>query len=92
MDSLLFATSFAAALEKAQVDLRTVKQGTDRVKEQVSGLQKDNEDLLTRKQGLKFEVDKYRRELDYTKEELIMLKQELKNLKKKHRMSLNELS
>mmetsp|Transcript_19619 Transcript_19619/g.48254 ORF Transcript_19619/g.48254 Transcript_19619/m.48254 type:complete len:444 (-) Transcript_19619:58-1389(-) len=92
MDSLLFATSFAAALEKAQVDLRTVNHGTEKVREQVSGLRKDNDDLLTKKQGLKQDVDKYRRELDYTKEELIMLKQELRGLKKKHRMSLHELS
>lgn len=92
MDSLLFATSFAAALEKAQVDVREMNQGTDKFKAQVSDLRKDNEDLASRKQGLKYEVEKYRRELDYTKEELIMMKQELKSLKKKHRMSLHELS
>lgn len=92
MDSLLFATSFAAALQKAQMDFKSLNSGSSRVKEQVDDLQKDNDDLLSLKKRLKHDVDKHRRELDYTKEELLMMKQELKNLKKKHRMSLNELS
>jgi hypothetical protein len=92
MDSLLFATSFGAALERAQLDIKNLDKVSTGGKRQVYDLQKDNEDLLSKKQGLLKEVDKHRRVLADTKEELLMMKQEMKNLKNKQRMSLNALS
>lgn len=92
MDSLLFATSFAAALERAQSDYRSVNKGSSDVKKQVVDFQDENSDLRSANRGLKDEVERYKLVLDDTKEELLLLKQQVKDLRRKQRMSLEHLS
>ena len=92
MDSLLFATSFGAALERAQIDVQKLQKGSSGTKRQVHDLERDNQELLAKKKGLSSEVDKYKRILADTKEEVLMLKEELKGLRRRHRQSLEHLS
>jgi hypothetical protein len=92
MDSLLFATSFAAALEQAQSDFSTVHKGSSASKRQVYDLQKENSELEHQNRTMKEEVERYKLVLADTKEELLLLKQQVKDLKRRHRESLNELT
>lgn len=92
VDSLLFATSFAAALEKAQEDFQSLNKGSYASKKQVSCLQKENADLDQENRIMKEEIDRYKLVLADTKEELLLLKQQVKELKRRHRESLNELT
>lgn len=91
MDSLLFATSFAAALEKAQNDYKSVNRGSSDVKKQVHQLQQENAELRTANRGMKDEMERYKLILGDTKEELMILKQQLKELRRNQRKSLEEL-
>lgn len=92
MDSLLFATSFSAALERAQNDYKSVNKGSSDVKKLVHDLQKENSELRSASRGTKDEVERYKLVLADTKEELLLLKQQVKDLRRKQRMSLEELS
>ena len=92
LESLLFATSFAAALERAQNDYQTVNSGSSTSKKHIEKLQQENDNLQWQNQGMKEEVDRYKNVLAGTKEELLLLRQQVKELKHRHRASLNELS
>jgi hypothetical protein len=92
MDSLLFATSFAAALERAQNDYKTVNKGSSGIKKQVYGLEKENSGLQSSNRGMTDELERYKLVLADTKEELLLLKQQVKDLRRRHRNSLEELS
>ena len=91
LDSLLFATSFAAALERAQRDIQSVDNGSSKSKKQMDKLKQENEDLQWQNQGMKEEVDRYKKVLKGTKEELLLLRQQVKDLKRSHRAGLDEL-
>ena len=93
IDSLLFATSFAAALERAQNDYHSVDSGSNKSKKKIEKLQRDNDDLKGQNQGMREEVGRYKDALADTKEELLMLRQQVKKLKKRHnRAGLDELN
>lgn len=92
MDSLLFATSFAAALERAQDDYIQVHNGSSVSKKQIFDLQRQNSDLDLQNRRMKEEVERYKLVLADTKEELLLLKQQVKDLKQRHRASLDELT
>jgi len=93
IDSLLFATSFAAALERAQNDYHSVDSGSSKSKKKIEKLQRENDDRKGQNQGMKEEVDRYKDALADTKEELLMLRQQVKKLKKRHnRAGLDELN
>lgn len=91
LDSLLFATSFAAALEQAQNDYQSVNQGTSGYKQQVQDLDAENGHLLDSNRSLKDEVKHYKAMLGDTKGELLRLQQQVRDLKKQQRMSLEQL-
>lgn len=92
MDSLLFATSFAAALDKAQRDYKSMNKGSSDTKKHMQDLQRENSDLRAINRSMKEEVERYKHILGDTKEELLLLKQQVKDLRRKQRMSLEELS
>jgi len=92
LDSLLFATSFAAALERAQNDYQSVDCGSSKSKKQIEKLQRQNDDLQWQNQGMKEEVDRYKNVLAGTKDELLYLRQQVKELKRRHRAGLDELT
>lgn len=92
LDSLLFATSFAAALERAQNDYHSVDSGSSKSRKQIEKLQRENDDIKWQNQGMKEEVDRYKNVLAGTKEELLLLRQQVKELKKRHRAGLDELN
>jgi hypothetical protein len=88
LDSLLFATSFAAALDRAQNDYQTninnhgsTTTTTSSSKKQIEQFQKQNEDLQWQNRGMKKEVDRYKDALAGTKDELLQLRQQVKELK-----------
>ena len=89
IDSLLFATSFAAALERAQSDYQSVDSGSIKAKKQIEKLKQENDDLQWQSQGMKEEVDRYKKVLKGTKEELLFLRQQVKDLKRSHRVGLD---
>lgn len=91
LDSLLFATSFAAALERAQRDYQSVDTGSSKSKKHMEKLKQENDDLQWQNQGMKEEVDRYKKVLKGTKEELLLLRQQVKDLKRSHRAGLDEL-
>lgn len=92
MDSLLFATSFAAALERAQEDFQLMNEGSNASKKRLDDLQKENFEFDQQNRNMKEEIERYKLVLADTKEELLLLKQQVKDLKRRHRESLNELS
>mmetsp|Transcript_17703 Transcript_17703/g.40843 ORF Transcript_17703/g.40843 Transcript_17703/m.40843 type:complete len:457 (-) Transcript_17703:149-1519(-) len=92
LDSLLFATSFAAALERAQNDIQLVDTGSSKSKKQIENLKRENEDLQWQNQSMKDEVERYKTVLAGTKDELVSLKQQVKELKRRHRAGLDELA
>merc|ERR1712183_921952 len=107
LDSLLFATSFAAALDRAQHEYRqksttttTTTTTTDRnqsssspkQQQKIETLQRQNDDLSWKNRGLKDYLEQTRDELISTKEELKLLRQQVKILKHQHRASLDELN
>jgi len=92
LDSLLFATSFAAALKRAQNDYQSVDIGCSKSKKQMEKLQRENDDLQWQNQGMKEEVDRYKKVLAGTKDELLSLRHQVKDLKQRHRAGLNELN
>ena len=92
MDSLLFATSFAAALEKAQNDYKTINKGSSTFRKQVYDLQKENSSFQSVNQGMNDEVERYKLVLADTREELLLLKQQVKDLRRQQRNSLEALS
>jgi len=92
LDSLLFATSFAAALEKAQKDYQSVDSGSSKSKKQIEKLQRENDDLQWQNQGMKEEVDRYKNLLAGTKDELLHLRQQVKDLKRRHKAGMDELN
>ena len=92
LDSLLFATSFAAALERAQSDFQSVDGDSSKSKKQIEKLQRENDDLQWQNEGMKDEVDKYKKVLAGTKDELLQLRQQVKELKRSHRAGLDELA
>lgn len=92
MDSLLFATSFAAALERAQNDYKFVNKGTSGYKKHVFDLERENDDLTSQNKGLREEIERYKHMLGDTKEEFYLMKEEVKDLKRRHRNSLETLS
>lgn len=92
MDSLLFATSFSAALEKAQEDFRLMNKGSSVTKKRADDLQRQNDELDKENRGMKDEMDRYKLVLADTKDELLHLKEQVKDLKRRHRESLNELT
>ena len=92
LDSLLFATSFAAALERAQNDFQSVDTGTSKSKKQIEKLKRENENLEWQNQGMKEEVERYKAVMAGTKEELISLKKQVKELKRRQRAGLDELA
>ncbi|VEU36393.1 unnamed protein product [Pseudo-nitzschia multistriata] len=77
LDSLLFATSFAATLEGAQNETRTP------FKKQGVRLQQQNDELQRQNQKLKEEVDQYKSMAASTKEEYLLLKEQVKSLKRR---------
>ena len=83
MDSLLFATSFAAALSQAQKDYKAVSKNTNGTMQELFKLQKENEQLEALNRSQKEEVDRYKYLLANTKEELILLRQQVKELRKR---------
>jgi cell division septum initiation protein DivIVA len=58
----------------------------------VYDLQKENSELEHQNRTMKEEVERYKLVLADTKEELLLLKQQVKDLKRRHRESLNELT
>jgi hypothetical protein len=92
IDSLLFATSFAAALEKAQRDYKSVNKGSSETKKHIYELEQENANLKSNNRNMKEEVERYKHILADTKEELLLLKQQVKELRRKQRMSLEQLS
>jgi len=91
-DSLLFATSFGAALEQAQSDYVMMNKGSSGFKKQVYDLEKENKEIKASNRGLKEEVERYKLILSDTKEELLLLKQQVKDLKRRQRSSIDVLS
>ena len=88
MDSLLFATSLAAALEKAQRDLK--KSSSDNMvvsKRRPSSndpdLQRENSELRAKNRGLKKDMERCEDDLEDAKEEIRLLKKQMKELKRK---------
>jgi hypothetical protein len=92
MDSLLFATSLSAALEKAQEDFRIEHRGSRDSKKREELLEKQNGELNHQNRIMKEEMERYKLVLADTREELLLLKQQVKELKRRHRESLNELT
>jgi hypothetical protein len=92
MDSLLFATSFAAALDRAQCDYKSINKGSSTFRKQVYDLQKENTELQSSNRGTKDEVERYKMVLADTKEELLLLRQQVKEMRRRQRNSLEELS
>eukprot|EP00934_Nitzschia_sp_Nitz4_P008336 Nitzschia sp. Nitz4//scaffold48_size128905//44792//46135//NITZ4_003592-RA/size128905-processed-gene-0.79-mRNA-1//1//CDS//3329552958//8326//frame0 len=92
IDSLLFATSFAAALDKAQNDYKAVNRGSSDVKKHVNELQTDNSELRKANRGMKDEVERYKVTLRETKDELMNLKKQVSELRRNQRRSLEELA
>jgi len=87
MDSLLFATSFAAALAKAQRDCKSNSKGSSDTKKEVSDLQRENAELKAANRALRKELERYKQVLGDTKEELLSLKQHSRDLGRKNRGS-----
>ena len=85
LESLFFATSFSAALDRAQQEANqsdeTSRSGSMKKKQQLETLQQHNEDLVWQNQTLKEEVDQYKSVLARTNEELLMLRSQVKHLK-----------
>ena len=85
LESLFFATSFSAALDRAQQEANqseeTSRSGSMTKKQQRETLQQHNEDLVWQNQKLKEEVDQYKSVLAGTNEELLMLRSQVKHLK-----------
>jgi hypothetical protein len=87
LDSLLFATSFAAALDRAQSDYQTKVNShdgsttTSSSKKQIEQLQQQNDDLQWQNQSMKKEVDRCKDVVAGTKDELLQLRQQVKELK-----------
>lgn len=75
-DSLLFATSFAAALESAQKNLKTSGNIPSKSKDIFKNLERENSDL-------KEKVDRCQTALARSKEEVLLLKQQVKELKRR---------
>ena len=92
IDSLLFATSFGAALDRAQRDFKSVNKGSGETKKQIHELEHENSNLKASNRSMKEEVERYKHILADTKEELLLLKQQVKELRRKQRMSLEQLS
>ena len=89
LDSLLFATSFAAALDRAQSDIQTKVSNnhdgsttTSSSKKQMEQLQQQNDNLRWQNQSMKKEVGRYKDVLAGTKDELLQLRQQVKELEK----------
>eukprot|EP00536_Pseudo-nitzschia_multiseries_P008985 jgi/Psemu1/288155/fgenesh1_pg.240_\ len=76
LDSLLFATSFAATLESAQKDAKIPS------KSHAGKLKQQNDDLRRENRKVKEEVDRYKDLVASTKEELLLLKEQVKNLRR----------
>mmetsp|Transcript_12811 Transcript_12811/g.29957 ORF Transcript_12811/g.29957 Transcript_12811/m.29957 type:complete len:428 (+) Transcript_12811:506-1789(+) len=76
LDSLLFATSFAATLESAQNDAKMPS------KSQAGKLRQQNDDLRRQNRKMNEEVDKYKGLVSSTKEELLLLKEQIKHLRR----------
>jgi hypothetical protein len=82
IDSLLFATSLASALDKAQRDSTPMNKCSSDSKRQ---LQNENTELRETNRGMRKEIEKYEDKLADTKEELRILKKQMKELKKRTR-------
>jgi hypothetical protein len=80
IDSLLFATSLAAALDLAQHDSKSTNQGSGDSKRQ---LQSENSELRATNRGMEKEIERYEDKLADTKDELRLLKKQMKELKRK---------
>ena len=80
MDSLLFATSFAAALAKAQRDYKSNSKGSSDTKKETSDLQRENSELRAANRAMRKEVERYKQLLSDTKEELSILKRQSRDL------------
>lgn len=81
IDSLLFATSFAAALEKAQRDYKLINEKGSS-KKQVNRMEQENSELQKANRSMKEEVERYKHAMADTKEELLRLKQQVKHLRR----------
>lgn len=92
MDSLLFATSFAAALERAQSDYKNINKGSSGFRKQAYDLQMENSALQATNRSLKDDLDRHKLVLADTREELLLLKQQIKDLRRRQRESLEHLS
>ncbi len=83
MDSLLFATSFAAALEKAQHDYKSINKSSSDTKKQICDLRKENSEFRAINRSMKKEVERYKHLLEDTKKELLLLKQHTQHRQRK---------
>lgn len=83
IDSLLFATSLAAALDKAQCDSKSMNKGSGDSKGHLADLKSENSDLRAVNRSMKKELVRCEDELEDTKEEVRLLKKQIKELKRR---------
>ena len=79
MDSLLFATSFAAALSEAQHDSKSTK----KVSKQPHDLEEENSQLRSTNKAMRKELSTSNRALEDAKDEILSLKRQLKGQRRK---------
>jgi hypothetical protein len=91
IDALLFATSFGAALERAQADYKDVREGSSSGKERLHLLGREKEEMETKNRIQKEELDRYKHLLSETKDELVLLRSQVKELRRRQGRQLGPL-